>query len=283
MFQVDTLFVISSHRGDYVITDMRAAIAANTNNRGVFTVVVDETGSLGTSASDSNWAIIKSPLPVEAACGFHRAAGLKWAIDAGMAHRQVIFLDDTCLLTAPGLDEFFTKHTQRDGVGVIGVGTRSGSASAWEQGRAQLFEWHVNTDGWEKAPPVLCDDILILSGPFAGRLYTEGLLTPPGCERWLGYGAYLSWVAHMLGFYVVSWGLDTKPLPPLYVSHGQGQYLPAPHLLRSEFLAFSPITKLLSYSESDIRELYKQQRGEPARDVVKLQPLVTGPENRDVK
>ncbi len=283
MFDVDTLLVISSARGEYVLNDMLAAISWSCTGGSFFTVVVDNTGTIETLSAPGKYQILHSDLPAHTPAGFHRAAGLKWAIDQGMAYRQVIMLSDTCMITTQGLDSFFNPQTQKDNIGLLGVRAHRYTEAAWEGSRTQLFEWQVPVEGWERPPASLCDDFLVMAGRFAGPVFQKGLLVPTGCENWRGtYGDYISWLCHMLGFYVISWGFETKPLPPLYVNHAQGQYLPAPHLFGQRLLVFSPITNVMGYGEGDLRELYKQQRNEPCREVSKLQPIVTGPEQRDV-
>ena len=284
MFDVDTLFVISSNRGTYVIEDLLASIAWTCTNGSHFTVVIDENGTIENLSATDRYQILHSDLPPETPSGFHRAAGLKWAIDQGIAYRQIIMLADTCLIVTQTLDAFFAEHTQKEGVGVIGVRDQRQHEKVWRDAQSQLFEWKLPVADWEIPPISLCDDILIMAARFVAPMFQKGLLIPAGCETWPGtYGAYVSWVCHMLNFYAVSWGFETNTLPPLYVNHAQGQYLPPPHILGNQFLVYSPANKVMAYSEGDLRELYKQRRGERFREVNKLQPVVTGPEQSDVK
>lgn len=279
MFNVDTLFVISSSRGDYVLDDLVAAIDWSAGGSH-FTLIVDETSTTEKLSVDGRYQIIHSDLGQQSS--FHRAAGLKWAVESGVAYRQVVMLSDTCLITGKGIDTFFLPHTQKDHVGLIGVRTGRYVESLWSASQTKFFEWNLPIDQWERPPIALCNDVLIMSGRFVGAMYQHGLLVPAGCDQWMPglrvYGAYASWVCHMLNLYVVSWGFETKPLPPLYVSHVQGQFMPPPHLLHDRVLLFSPATNVMGYSEGDLRELYKQQRGEISREVPKAQPQVTGPQ-----
>ena len=209
--------------------------------------------------------------------------GLKWAIDQGIAYRQVIFLSDECLILTQPLDTFFLEQTQKDNIGMIGIRSRKNDEDAWRDAQPQLFEWRLPVESWERPPVSVVDDVMILAGRFIGPLYEKGLLVPEGCEKWPGtFGSYMCWLCHMLGFYVVSWGYEDKPLPPLYFNRCQGQYLTPPHLLKTQFLVFGPANGVMGYSERDLRELYKQQRGERAAEVQKHQPVVTGPEQSDV-
>lgn len=282
MFYVDTLFVISSKQGNYQLDDLLSAINWTCTGGPHFTVIVDETGCLTKQSVADRYQVLHTDLPEETPSGFHRAAGLKWAIDQGITYRQVIMLADTCLIMTKTLDAFFLGHTQTDGIGVIGVRSQDAAETAWRLAQNLLFEWNLPVSGWERAPVSLCDDVLVMAGRFVGLLYQRRLLVPEGCSRWPGtYGSYLSWASHLLGMYVVSWGFETKSLPPLYVNP-RGVSLPPPHLLGQKFLLYSPVNRVLSYSEADLREMYKQQRGETAREVQRLQPVVTGPDNRDV-
>lgn len=282
MMDVDTLYVISSWRGDYVLDDMLAAIAWS-STRSFFVIVVDLSKQVQQLTAPGKYQIVHSDLPPETCEGFHRAAGLKWAIDTGIAYKQVIMLHDTCLPVTQTLDSFFIEQMQPDGLGVLGVHASLNGERAWQDARTQLFQWKVPTEAWERPPISLCDDFLVLAPRLASLLYLRNLLVPPGCSNWPGtYGSYISWVCQMLNMYVVGWGYETKPLPPVYVSHTQGQYLPAPHLFGQRLLVFSPINKIMGYAEGDIRELYKQQRGERAREIAKLKPVVHGPDQSDI-
>jgi len=282
MSDADTLFIISSKRGSYVLEDMLAAISWSASGRSYFTVVVDETATLTKLEANGQYHLLHSNLPPETPGGFHRAVGLRWAVEQGIAYRHVIMLSDTCLLTALGVDAFFLPTTQKEHVGLIGVRADSNHIRSWREASPLLFQWKLPLNGWERPPISLCDDFLVLSGRFVVHLYANELLVPEKCSEWpTTYGAYLSWACHLTGFFVVSWGYETKPLPPLYISRAAGANLPSPHLFATQFMAFAPINTVMGYCEEDVRELYKAQRGERSRDVAKLQPVVTGPEQND--
>jgi len=283
MYDVDTLFIISSARGEYPLADLLAGIEFGCPSGSHFTVVVDESGTLDTlPGTEGKFQILRSDLPEGTAAGFHRAAGLRWAIEQGMAYRQVIMLSDTCLICAQPVDAFFLDQTQKDQIGMIGVRDRTNRDQDWRNAATMLFELKVPTDAWERQPVNVVDDVLILAGRFVAVMHQKGLLVPTNCETWPStYGAYVSWVCQMMGFYLVSWGYMDKSLPPLYVNKAHGNFLPAPQLL-NQMLIYSDVTKVLSYSEGDIRELFKANRGERGREIAKLSPVVTGPEMGDV-
>lgn len=283
MYDVDTLFVISSAKGQYALNDMLSMIHWSATGGSSFTVAVDQTASIESLDAQGKYQILHSDVPAHAPAGFHRAAGLKWAIDQGIAYRQVIMLSDVCLLMTQTIDTFFKEHIEKEQIGVIAVRASRTYENVWMQARTQLFERGVPIASWERPPICLCEDLMILTPRFVAAMYQQNVLLPEGAANWpADYGCYVSWICHMLGFYAVSWGYETKQLPPLYISHSSVQCLPAPHLFGQRMLAFAPIDKVSGYSESDIRELYRQQRGERGRELPKHQPVATGPEQSDV-
>jgi hypothetical protein len=279
MKQVDTLFIVSSDKGDYAIEDLLAAIGWSCQST-YFTVVVDASGTIDNVEVRDNCQVLHSNLHEDTPEGFHRASGLLWAVSEGIAYRQAIMLSDRCLVTAQGLDTFFLEHTETDGVGVLGVRERRNYWEQWKRCQTKMFEWGLPVQNWDKTPISLTDDFLVLTGPFIGAMYEKKLLVPADCHQWEGdYGNYISWISHMIGFSVISWGHVDKPLPPLYINKCQGQYLPPPHMLsESQFLVFAPVDKVGGYAESDLRELYKRHRGENHRPVTTNGPIVTGPD-----
>lgn len=275
MVNVDTLFVISSSRGDYPLDDLVAGI--NWGCKGShFTVVVDEAARLQKLGVAGEFQILHTNLPSGTDSGFHRIAGLDWAVEQGCIYRQAILLSDECLIAAQGLDTFFLEHMQQDQLGVIGVRHRKLFLDEWRANQTMMFELGIPLENQEHPPISLADDVLLLTGQFIGQLYERRLLTPKNCEHWRGnFGSYLSWVAHLFGFNVISWGFHDRPLPPLYINQCQGQYLPPPQWLAKQFLVYSPVTKVLAYSEKEIRDLYKYQRGEIQEPATTLTPIVT--------
>ena len=286
MFDVDTLFVVSTRRGSYPVQDIASAVAWSSPNNSHYTLIVDENQSDTPLLQDvaENVQLFSSNHSLDTPSGFSRAAAIHWAIDNGVTYRQVISLSDTCLVLTQELGSFFLPHLNKDGLGVIGVQSRRPQIKQWREARSLLFNWKISLEGWENPPISLCDDILVMTPRFLSPLYQRKLINPDGCEKWPSdYGTYISWVCHMLGFFVVSWGYEDKPLPPLYVNHCHGQYLPPPQMLSQGFLLFSPANRVMSYSEADLRELYKRQRGEPARELPRFGPVATGPEQRDAQ
>lgn len=276
MFDVDTLFVISSKRGQYALNDLISAIRWACPGGSTFTVAVDEAGSLEELSADGQYQLLHVDLPDQANSGFRRAAGLKWALDKGISYKQVVLMDDSCLVMGQPIDAFLLDQFSKEGVGLLGVRDTFGNhETAFHKNTTLLYEWQTPNQRFETAPPVVCNAFLALSARFVGTLYQQNLLTPEGCERWEGtFGAYLSWMCAMTGYYMVSWGSTDKTLPPFYISTGYN--LPSPTVLAQRFLVFSSVGDVLGYGESDLRELFKRQRGEPSREVPPFSPTVTG-------
>ncbi len=276
MFDVDTLFVISSARGQYALNDLISAIRWSCPGGSTFTVAVDETDGLEELSADGQYQLLHVDLPDQVDSGFQRAAGLKWAIDKGISYKQVVLMDDSCLVMGQPFDAFLSDQLSKERVGLLGVRDTFGNhETAFHKNTTLLYEWQTQNQRFETAPPVVCDAFMALSARFVGSLYQQNLLTPPGCERWEGtFGAYLSWMCAMTGFFMVSWGSTDKILPPFYVSTGFN--LPSPTVLAQRFLVFSSVGDVLGYGESDLRELFKRQRGEPSREVPPFSPVVTG-------
>lgn len=281
MIDVDTLFVISSRRGEYPLDDLVASINAHNPNGSHFIVVVDESQQLSELPTmTGNYRIVYPDGSDDVHAGFKRAQGLRWAIDEGIAYKQVIMLDDTCLIRGGPIGDFWLDQIQRDGLGVIGVGHTPNYGPRWRSLVGLLYEWDLPHQNWEKVPAALHDAFLVLSPQLVGHLYQKNLLIPPGPERWTAtYGAYISWVAQLLNFHIVAWGYTHKTLPPLCIT-SPGQYAPAPHILADRFMVCSPVGAVSGYSESDLRELFKQQRGEQARQLPAFGPTVYGPEQQ---
>ena len=280
MVEVDTLFVLSTVRDSYAVLDLLNSIEYFTTPATAYTVVVDGAGELSSLPQPNRRTVIHSVLDTLEP-SYHRAMGVQWAIDNGIVFKQAILLSDTCLVCDGGLDQFFLPKLTKDGVGMLGVGARESYSDHWTAAVSAFYQAGLQVDGWSSPPPAMVDDCLLLSSAFVGAARKQSLLVPDAGVAWpVGVGTYLSWVCHLIGFHAVSWGYADKCLPPLYVNYAAGSYLPPPHLLANIFL-YSSVRNMLAYSESDIREMYKARRGEPARPVPRLAPVVTGPQVLD--
>lgn len=277
MVDVDTLFVISSARGAYALDDIVSGIEMFNPSGSYLIVIVDEVGQI-TAIGSERCRLVHADPAQELQPGFKRAQGLLWAIEQGVAYKQVIMLDDSCLVRGGPLGDFWLEQLQ-DGVGVIGVGDTLGRQRAWSLSTDLFYEWQLPHQAFERPPIALADAFLVLHPQFVGVLYQKNLLLPAGADRWCtSYGAYISWVAQMLNFYVVAWGYTNKTLPPLFVWPADTT-VPAPQIIADRFMIFSPVGSVSGYSESDIRELFKRQRGEPSREIPPFKPVTYGPGN----
>ena len=271
---VTTLFVLASRRGSYHTDDLAAAIKAGSRHSYAI-VIVDITGQLPETHDDLVHRI-PTPLPEAANDGFHRAAGIKWAIEQGISFPYVISLSDETILTGPGLDHWVHESLRRDNLGCTGVLAGGDFNDAFRASLNCLYDWSVPHDRFERAPPVFVDDVLFMSERFVAGMFQLKLLTPEGCEAWpTTYGAYISWVCHMVGLYTLGWGHSDRQMPPLYVNRTQLAVLPPPHILAARFLVFAPASTVLSYCESDLREMFKRSRNEPAREIPPITPVVS--------
>lgn len=279
MYDVDTLFIISSSRGAYVLDDLISAIQAFNPSGSHFIVAVDETGKIESLGDNAPVQILHATEPVQDPA-FKRAQGLLWAIEAGIAYKQVIMMSDTCLIRGGAIGEYWMGHIQQEGVGLVGVATTKSYRSSWKTLAGQLYELGLENDQWDKPPIAMSGDFLILSPTLATVMYQRKLLLPPLAADWsAGFGTYMAWVAQLLNFYAIGWGFTHKQLPPLYISE-PGHETVAPHLLMDRFMVVSSVLAVPGYGENDLRELFKRQRGEPAADVAKFSPVVYGPEQQ---
>jgi hypothetical protein len=286
MVDVDTIFVVTMTRSAYSINDIVQSIrwtCVNTNY--LILVVVEKQRGPELPADDyPKVVIVQSERTFAAQSGFHAMAALHKFIDRGVSYKQVIMLSDTCLITGQYIDSFFLQHSQKDQVGVIGVQTRLNYLHEWRAMQAQMMRWQLPLEGWEQPPISLADDFLVMTPRMLAPLYQRKLLAPEGCEGWrASFGAYISWVCHLIGFYAVSWGYEDKPLPPLFINNQSQAVLPPPTALHTNFLLFAPCNRVTSYSEMDLRELYKRNRGERAREIPRFGPVATGIEQRDAQ
>lgn len=251
------IVVTSSTRGDYILEDLRSSLQWSCAPTATI-VAQEQPSDLGQTAE-----------------GFFRGQLLAQAVEKHEPWQFAVLLSDNCLVLSPGLDRYFAEPIQRDGVGLIGVGLGHRYVREWQEAQTWLFSQGLRTADRETPPASLSDDILILSGRFVGQLLQSGLLDERHRASWPGtYGCYLSWICWLMGFHVVQWGCDVKPLPPLYATTSPRNGLTPPQLLRSDFLIYSPAGRVLSYSESELREIYKQQRGEPSRPLPAHKPVI---------
>jgi len=202
---------------------------------------------------------------------------LQWALGEGFEPKQVIMLDESVLVRGgPAIGDFWLEQAKSPQLAVIGVGDTSREFHYdFDRATTLLTRWGVTHAGFEKPPMVLADHVLIMYPTFFNALRQHNLLTPDDMAAWPStYGAYISWVAQFMNMFVVTWGYTHKVLPPLYV--GGREKIPAPHLLAERFHFVSDVRRTFGYAPEDIRELFKQMRGQSAREVAKYGPQTHG-------
>lgn len=284
MKSVDTVFVLLAGQSRYVTEDLLASLAWTSFGTDYHVVLVLPR-EVSFECDPAHQSICHVDLADYATPEFAMAAGIRHANEQGIGHRQLVLLTHDCLVTGSGLGAFFMPFTQSDDVGIVGVRDvrHSQVMRQWRAARSLLFSWRLSLDGWESPPPAVLDSFLVLAGTFGADLYRRQLLLPPRHQDWPGsYGMYLSWVAHLLRYNVLSWGSSERPMPPLYVSESDtGRVHVAPQLLRQEFRIYAPVRACAAYGAMELREIYKGLRGEPTQLTVKYAPVVTGARTRD--
>lgn len=276
MFNTQTLFVVSSRRGAYFVEDLVAALRWSAS--GPFHIIaVDETGGSFELRSTTGCTVAKSMLPPATHPGFHRAGAVQIALQRGAKFQHVVLLDEQCLVLGRKLDEWCGPPLDKDKqLGPLGVQERTDREYLFRQSLPLLVEWRVPHERWEQPPISLSPYALFAPLRLILALQERNLLVPPECQRWLGhYGTYLSWVSQMLGFRAVSWGYVDKPLPPLLLHDGETANQMPPTVVSEHIGVYAPASKVLAYSEMDLREIGKRNRGEPARFVQPLSPAVS--------
>jgi len=277
MEQRGTLFVVHVTRQmTYVIEDILAMIAWTCAGRPYHVIVVDNDGSTVLHTAVPH-LIIRSRLDSTALPGFHCLDALHQDLRENLSgardYSQVIMLADTALIVSQGIDTFFAQYTNQQLFGVAGVGSNHDATYTWQREFARLLQLGIPAARVDHPDVSLCDDVLVFSGECMRSIIAHvGLLDE--CHKWSGtFGDYIAWLCYFNSRRVAKWGYTTKILPPLLVNNGTGWMTP-PHLLSDAIGIVSPATNILGYSETDVRELYKRHRGEPFREIPKMQPIV---------
>jgi hypothetical protein len=273
----ETLFVASSRRGNYFLQDIISAIhwAAQGD---YYAILVDETGK-APAASSPKCRTVPSTLPLTAAPGFHRAAALQQAMQEGLRFDIAILLDEQCLLINQGIGEWASKQLSQDSrLGLLGVQSCDYLIEPYRNALPLLYEWDISHARWEKPPTALSGLVLIATYMLCEELRRREWLVPDGCQRWsTTYGAYMSWTAQMADFLQIAWGRADKPLPPLFVQDCDlGSPTPPIYLDRRMFHLFAPANRALSFSEMELRDVYKRDRGEQVH-IPPFSPTVSAP------
>lgn len=276
MFQVETVYVVASGRGDYVIEDMLRALRW-TSQATSYTVIVDR--GAGAKISDdikAGYTILKVEDAEGIADGFVTNLGVKWCIDQQVQAKQFVLLDDQCIILQPGLDTWGLEHMQKTQVGLLGVEDRINYVDAYNKMMPFFDQWQLPHANFIPGNSTLHHAALFLSDGLVNRMYQASLLTLDGVAKWpLPYGPFISWTAQMLGFYQVAWGSMDRNMPPLYVNSTTGQRHPAPHILSPQFKLYYPSRHAAGYSEEHLRDAFKKMRGETAKQHEPIRPKVS--------
>lgn len=272
---VDTLYIFGGNRSTYPLTDL--AMAAAWTSRGSYEIW------LVPAQPVAGWA---GPVIGGRACcrvvpglanvraGFNLLEGLRHALVSGLRFRRAILSRDHGMIIGPGLDEFVGEQLERSQSLALGVRNTDDVTDVYRSILPYLYSQQIAHEHWERPPTALRSDILGLSYAGATNLWSAHALDASRWPAWTtSVGSYVSWLLQFTGGTVVCWGSDDKVLPPLYVGVERA---PAPHLLSHQFLFFSSAMGVCSYSERDLRELYKRERGEPAAKVSTYGPLIAG-------
>jgi len=282
MFDVETVFVIATRRSSYVIEDILRSIAWSCQ-QAAYVIVIDRENKIKIPTDMSVGHTVLSPnnLDPTVSDAFARGVGIKWVIDKGITCKQYVGISDESLVLRQGFDTFLLSQLQKTSLGLVGVSDNMSYQAAFEHQVHFFEEWglphgnctqHNNSD-------VLHDGMLAMSSELAMALFNSNLLQREDLGNWtLSYGAFVSWVSQMLGFYRVAWGRVNQQMPPLYVQDSKTGCLPAPHILSERFMFYHSLREVSAYSEEHIREVFKRQRGEPAKQPDPIRPLVSPPQ-----
>lgn len=281
---VDTLFVTASPRGAVAVADMVDMLewAYPKNNWamvGLLPAGVQLPANDPATHARLRFQVLAHRTTVST--GFEMALAVQTVLAEGTAIRRVIMLADTCLITSQNpFEAIEEKLEQHSGIGLAGVINTRRSRFEWSHNNSQLFELGLPVTRWEKQPASLIDDALILTAPFLAWLQQNNKWVPPRIDDWVGtFGTYISWVSQLAGFFMLGWGSDIKPLPPLCLLSNTVNTI-APQLLSQSLVTvFSSLRTVSGYSEEQLRAVFRAVRGTHRSDmpIVKNQPVLFDP------
>jgi hypothetical protein len=260
---IDTLFVFASNRSQYIFTDQMDAIRWTCEDRSFHVAVIDDGNNYGVPGTHGDYSLVHSKVPSQKhLSGFKNNEALRWAIDHGYDFQQVIFMDDDSLPIRKGLDAWSLATMGRTGVDLLGVEDRVNYQPYWHEYEPLFREWGVDTEGWYPPSASIFYATCFLSRAAALNLYTKNLLVPRGCDKWtLWPDIYLSWIVALTNGYVMRWGHMDQPRAPLYLNHmNHMRHAPDPRILHEDFLVYHTLKGVHSYSEEELREIYKKVR-----------------------
>jgi len=280
MTQVDTLYVVASGRGSYVLQDMYDSVLWASDQESRHIVVVDSTSTLQEASLNIRHSGMfeHSQLPQNVDDGFHAAWGAACAIEHGVEFKQAVLITDTALLLRQRIISMFEPKLAEERLGAFGVAKTGRDAKRWAAAKTALLTAGVDLTGNEETPPSIRPEFTVVTAPAMHQLFRQSLLmvSDDVAASGIDWGDYLSWILQSWKLGVVLWGSDTRPMPPLYVTEAPAQYLPPPHMLADMFTVYCPVTRVMSYGERECRELFKRYRGEATEPIPARTPVVAG-------
>jgi len=278
--QVDTLYVVASSRGQYVLQDLYDSVLWSSDQESRHIVVVDATSTLSEQALDlrHSASFYQSHLPQDANGGFHAAFGLSRAIEDGTEFKRAVLLTDTALVMRQGILSLFVPKIDDENIGCLGVAKTGRNAKRWSEMKTVMLGAGNDMTGVEHNPVSLRPEFTVVNAVAAHSMFRESLLVVRDemLATGVDWGDYLSWVVQAWQKGVVLWGSDTRPMPPLYITDTPGQFLPPPHMLADMFCIYCPVDRVMSYGERECRELFKKYRGEATEPIPARTPIVAG-------
>jgi hypothetical protein len=267
--RVETLVVFATNRKGIIVDQVDAIRWSHTMPHAV--VCVDDTLQKDDQLirRADNFFRIASKLPGrQHLSGFKNNEGIKFALASGIDFRYVLCLDDDALPIGRGLDEWAVEQMDATAIDLFGVRDRVNYQGWWQQAPAMLGRWLPEAK--KVAAPIDINPESVfyainwMSRGLVDTLAARDLLVPDGCEEWDYWpDLYISWVAQLVGAYIVTWGAMDDPRPPIYANHrNHMKFAPNPRILRRDFMIYHPIRQVTMYDERTLREYYAQQRRE---------------------
>jgi hypothetical protein len=273
--KVETLVVFTTNRKGIIQDHVEAIRWSHTLPCAI--VCVDDTLERDDPVirREDNYFRIASRLPGQKhLSGFKNYEGIQFALNDGIDFRYVLCLDDDALPIGCGIDEWAIAKMDLTAIDLLGVRDRVHYQNYWKQVPQLLGRWLPEARNIFGPVDLSSETIFYainwMSRGLVDAMVERSLLVPDGCAGWpLWPDPYISWVAQILGAYVVTWGSMDDPKPPIYANqHNHMRLAPSPKILRRDFLIYHPIRYVAVHDEQSLRQYYawfrKQTRdGEP--------------------
>jgi hypothetical protein len=275
MSVIETAYIVTARRGTYATTDVIRSITMTSQRTHCVIVVVDGPAVVLPEDLASVCTVLQRDTTV-ADTQPPAFQALNYCSQQGLAVHQYMLLDDECLVLGAGVDAWAAEQLCKTHIGVLGVGSVLDYTTNYRLALGTFAELEVPFELYTPSGPTLLDHVLWLSHHFVADLFSRGLFRPDMVlPSNVPYGTLLSWLAQILGYYQLVWGTADVSMPPLFVDDGrQHRQQPAPHILSSQFKLYRSVRRVSGYTEEYLREAYKRQRGEPAKDVTPVRPVL---------